>query len=455
MGLAENTVGVSEIIEAFTPKQREAFESTFTHRYILYGGARGGGKSRWLRWWLLLYLIYQYQVKRLRRVRVGLFCETYGDLRDRQITKIRSEFPPELGEVKETKEDGLCFFLTEANGGGMIALRNLDDPSKYQSAEFAAIGVDELTKTSKDTFDILRGSLRWPGVSHTVFAGATNPGGVGHMWVKQLWIDRQFPPELQNKAPEFVFVRALPADNEHLSQSYWDELNSLPPDLRRAWVEGDWDVFKGQAFTAWRQDRHVIEPQEIPAWWPRLRGIDWGFAAPFCCLWGAKNPDNGRIIIYREAYQAGLTDRQQARLVLSMTPEQENILLTYADPSMWARRRVGETVASTADEYGAVGLKMEPADNDRLNGKRKIDRLLADLQDGQPGLLVFSTCTNLIRTLPALPYDPVQIEDIDTAAEDHAYDALKYLLTGERTARPRPQQGAQQQQQLYPTTRIL
>ena len=398
------------------------------HKYVLYGGARGGGKSRWLRWSLFMLHVYWYQTQGRVGVRSGLFCETYPDLRDRQISKIKLEFPPEIGEVKETQVDGLAFFFNEANGGGMMTLRNLDDPSKYQSAEFAAVAVDEVTKNTKDTFDILRGSLRWPQIIDTKFLGATNPGGIGHMWVKQLWIDRDFPPEMQKIANEFKFIQSLPSDNPHLPQSYWDDLKTLPPDLQRAWVYGDWDVFAGQAFSGWREHLHVIQPFDIPAHWPKWRAVDWGFAEPFCCLWITKEPNLGRVYIYRELYTSGMTDREQARTIRDMTPE-VGVTITYADPAMWQRKNREGEIYSTADEYYSEGIALERADNDRLSGKRKIDRMLTSLPDGKPGIQVFSICTNLIRTLPALAYDRVRVEDVDTKQDDHVYDTLRYGLS--------------------------
>jgi phage terminase large subunit len=427
-----------EIIDHFSPKQLEAFEATFTHRYIMYGGARGGGKSRLLRWWLLLFLLYQHDVQHNERVKVGLFCETYRDLQDRQISKIATEFPPQLGRIKDTLTDGLAFHLVDSLGGGILALRNLDDPSKYQGAEFAAIGVDELTKIQKSKFDILRGSLRFPGISHTVFMGTTNPGDIGHLWVKQLWIDRDFPPELRNMADQFKFIPALPSDNSHLDQTYWDELNSLPDNLRRAWVDGDWNVFAGQAFTVWRDERHIIEPFDIPDGWQRWRGVDWGYAAPMSCLWLTKDPDTRRIYVYRELYGSGITDDRQAETIKEMTPPTEKINMTYADPSMWAKKSQNQVITSSADEYTRYGVPLTRAENDRIGGKRKVDRLLSNAPDGQPGLMVFNTCNNLIRTLPALPYDKVKQEDIDTDAEDHVYDALRYALTSITTEKSRP-----------------
>lgn len=439
MGLADTAQRVSELIR-FTDKQMTAFLALWTHRYVLFGGARGGGKSRWLRWSLLMLLIY-WAKQGIHNVMVGLFCHTYPELRDRQISKIAQEFPAWLGEIKETKESGLGFYLKPEYGGGIIALRNLDDPEKYKSSEFAAIGVDELTLILKDVFDVLRGSLRWPGIQHTVFMGATNPDGVGNLWVRELWVEKLFPPEMQAIAPQFTFIQALPSDNPHLDPQYWEDLNSQPDDIRKAWVEGDWYVFKGQAFGQFRRDRHVVEPFEIPAHWVRVRGLDWGSNAPLCCLWGARNPDNGRWVVYRELYQTDLEDRQAAQTILTMTPSNENISITYADPSLWGEKQKG--VATSATVYSQNGLYCVKADNNRLDGKRRIGRLLSDLPDGKPGLLIFEACTNLARTLPALVYDKVHIEDVDTHGEDHAYDALRYMTSGtseHREQRPHTRQ---------------
>jgi hypothetical protein len=436
---------VAALWSHWTNRQNEAWAALVEHRYLLYGGARGGGKSRFMRQALVRWLIETWQITGLREIRVMLACETYPDLRDRQITKIKSEFPRWLGSLRDTKEDGLCFRLADEFGGGVIALRNLDDPSKYQSAEFAVIAIDELTKIQRETFDILRGSLRWPGINHTLFLGATNPGGRGHAWVKQLWIDRSFPVELRPRAHEFVFVQSLPADNPYLDKSYWDELNSLPEQLRKAWVDGDWTVFSGMAFPTWDETVHVIDPILLPAYWPRKRAVDWGYAAPFGCLWLCKDPNTGRIYIYREAYEAMLSDRQQANLIKELTDPDERILKTFADPSMWGRKSKrdenGKDVTTTsADEYLSCGIMLTQADNDRLGGKRKIDRLLMPLLDGLPGLQVFRDCKNFIRTVPYLAYDEHNIEDVDTKQEDHLYDCLRYGLTDEKTERPKNEQ---------------
>lgn len=416
-------------------KQQECLASLRDNRFVLYGGARGGGKSYLLRWWLLQSLIEYYSVG-LTNVRVMLACESYPVLQDRQISKINIEFPRMFGEVKKTQTDGLGYFLKEEFGGGAILLRNLDEPSKYMGAEFAAIGIDQIEKVPVETFNIIRGSMRWVGIRKPRMLGTANPGGMP--WVKQYWIDRVFPKELEDRKDDFSFVQALPSDNEFLDPSYWDELNSLPERLRKAWVEGDWGVFSGQAFPTWDENKHTCEPFEIPEHWVKFRGIDWGSAKPMACLWIAKEPSTGRIYIYRELKKSKLTDRYQARLIRDMTPPQESIAASYADPSMWNTKNMADVVSSSDNEYMSEGVYLTKADNSRLNGKRKVDRLLEPLPDGRPGLIVFKTCKEFINSFPYLMLnddgrgDP---EDVNTDQDDHQYDALRYALTSYRSER--------------------
>ncbi|MDD5061647.1 MAG: hypothetical protein PHN44_05130, partial [Candidatus Marinimicrobia bacterium] len=269
----EKVVTFSELMTP-SPKQREFIDAVNTHKYTLYGGAKFGGKSRALRW-VLVYLLMKWAREGHMHVRVMLACENFPALKDRQVTKIRSEFPAWLGTLGENSIEGLSFILNEEYGGGIIALRNLDDPSKYASSEFAACGVDELTKNPKMIFDQFRSILRWPGIEQTKFIAGTNPGGIGAAWVKKLWIDRDFDKD-EKEADQFIFIQALAYDNPTVTDAYIDSLKSLPTALRAAYLEGRWDVFEGQFLSEWSPTFHVVDYFEPPITWRRIRSIDHG-----------------------------------------------------------------------------------------------------------------------------------------------------------------------------------
>jgi len=440
------------------PRQIEAVQVADDHQFTLYGGYRGPGKSYWLRWYLLQELV------RLARAgvagaRVGLFCETYPTLTDRQIGPIEREFPAELGELRKSQEYGLGFHLHARHGGGVLLLRNLDDTSKYKSAEFAAMGVDQLEQNTKETFDLLRGSLRWPGVKQPRFVATANPGGIGHLWVKQLWVDHQFPPELQPLADQFAFVEARPEDNPYLDAAYWHMLETLPEGLRQAWRYGNWDIFEGQAFSEWRRDTHVIEPFEIPPDWRRFRALDYGYAAPSCVGWFAVDgTDPRKLYLYRELYVKGLGPAELAHVILEaerpvgrtlVRPDnwqtddlevgglksalRERVDYTVADPSIF--RRNEQSHVSNADVMSVNGAPCIEGHNHRISGWRMLHQYLKVFQEPVGGelldtafLKVFRTCPNVIRTLPAVVCDLSRPEDIDPRSEDHAADMVRYAV---------------------------
>lgn len=264
---------------------------------MLFGGSRGPGKSFWLRYYLLRQLL-MFAATGITGVDVMLACEDYPSLIGRQITKIKKEFPAWLGEIKVTQDKGLGFHLRPQYGGGSILLRNLDDPSRYQSFEFAIIGIDELTKNPVSTFNILRGSLRWPGVSRTQFVAATNPEA---NWVRDYWIERQFPSEMQGIADEFAFVAALPDDNPYLDASYWQELSTLTGPLREAWLHGDWyagvEGLVYDNFTA----ANIVDAEPDPDR-PFDIAVDDGYIDPRATLF-IQRMANGDILVFDELYE--------------------------------------------------------------------------------------------------------------------------------------------------------
>ena len=419
----------------YTEKQKEATKALKQYKYILYGGAMGGGKSYWLRW-SLVDLLTDWAQKGYRGVRVGLFCEDYPSLKDRHISKIQYEFPEWLGSLNKSDYE---FTLAEEYGSGVICFRNLDDPSKYQSSEFAAIAVDELTKNQKEVFDFLRTRLRWSGLEDTKFIAGSNPGGIGHGWVKKLWMDKQFEEGEQEK-DLFYFIPAKAVDNPHLSQSYFTSLEGLPPEMRKAFVEGNWDLFKGQYFTEWNRERHTCQPFQIPDNWVKFRAYDHGREAPACCYWCAVD-ENGRVWVYCEYYEAGKNVDGIAKDIIRLSGN-ESYKWSVADTSIFAKQGMvdkwgGETIAQNFMRHG---IHFIPASKRRVDGWNLMHQYLYYNELQQPKLIFFNICHNAIRTIPALIHDTTEsrLEDVDSLGEDHSADTIRYMLMSLKEAQANP-----------------
>lgn len=420
----------------FQPKQLEAQEATDKYNYVFYGGSAGPGKSYFLRKYPIFFLAdYCFHRLGLKGVRAGLFCEDYPALHDRHLSRIPYEFPKYLGTYNKQLHE---FVLDDRFGGGVIAFRNLDDPSKYLSSEFALIEVDELTKNPKETFDFLRLRKRWPGIERTKFIGASNPGGIGHDWVKQLWIEGNFPFE-ETEKDQFKFIKALPQDNKYLPESYYNTLSALPEKLRKAYRDGNWDVFEGQYFAEWDKIQHVIVPFTIPDGWKRYRAYDHGRENPASCGWYAVDYD-GRVYKYRELYKRGLNVDQLAEEINRLS-QGETYEYSVADPSIFANigyvdKFGGQTIAETFARYGIQWL---PASNRRVDGANLMHQYFRWTETTLPKFRYFNTCIDSIRTIPSLIHDEHRPEDVDTRGDDHCYDSDRYFLMSlhERTS-PKP-----------------
>lgn len=437
--IARATSSIRELAHLL-PKQNLALDAMYRYEYVLFGGAAGPGKSYLLRW-AALHLLIEYFNAGFEGVHVGLFSENYPELADRQISKIKLEFPRALGQLKRTDAEGLHFALRPEYGGGVLALRNLDDPERYLSAEFAGIFVDELTRNKREVFDILRMRKRWPGVTKTVFMGATNPRGIGHGFVKKLWVDHDFSGDDRVLNPEgFAFIRALPRDNPHLSQEYWDTLDSLPAYLRKAYRDGDWSIFEGQAFPTFSRVVHVKRPFPIQREWGRWVGLDWGYDHPMAAHWLARIPRGSRIeipgeapftaarphtVVYREFVKDHLIAQRQALAIKEMSYG-EAIAGVHASPDMWSVRGQSDALC-VADEYAAVGVNLTRANNDRIAGVGRIHRAL-DHELGEPELWILDTCPQLIEWLPNALVDPARPEDVLKQAGDDPGESFRYGL---------------------------
>ena len=246
----------------------------------------------------------------------------------------------------------------------------------------------------------------------------------------------ELPPVIQVENPERRLVETafLPAkleDNPLLEKrdpTYRDRLYQSGERLAAAMLEGDWSTFQGQFLPKFQYGRHVCVPFEIPWNWPKWRGYDWGYAAPACMVWFAKNPDTHRIYLYEEFYQEGLTDPKQAEMILDLSGN-ENYMFTFADPSVWTKRSTEVYAKSTFDVFLEYGIVLSKADNDQIRKAKRIRSAIENIYDEEPGMMIFSHCRNAIRELENLMTDPDHPEKPLPGQEDHAYDGICYGLT--------------------------
>jgi hypothetical protein len=232
-----------------------------------------------------------------------------------------------------------------------------------------------------------------------------------------------------NKIITRRFIPAKLQDNPYLTQTddYYAMLASLPEVQRKQFLEGDWDAFEDSAFPEFSKATHVVDPFEVPKGWQRFRAADWGYSSPACVLWFAIDYDNN-LWIYRELYTKKITADVFARKVL-IAERDEYIRYGVLDASTWAKRGdIGPSIAETMIREGCRWRPSDRTPKSRISGKLEIHKRLKVSEDKkkEPGLRIFSTCRNLIRTFPLLPLDDSNPEDINTDVEDHAYDALRY-----------------------------
>ena len=296
--------------------------------------------------------------------------------------------------------------------------------------------MDEATQFTEYQFSVLsaclRGANRFPKRMYLT----CNPGGVGHGWVKRLFIDRRYR---EHENPEdYTFIPARVYDNRVLMErdpGYAAMLERLDPELRRAWLEGDWDLMAGQYFASFRRETHVVAPFAIPDHWRRYITLDYGLDM-LACYWVAVDP-RGRAWVYRELYRPDLIISEAADLILRHTPPGERIHARFAPPDLWNRRQ--DTGRSVAEVFARQGLPLTRASNDRVMGWYDLQEWLKVRTLGSeegPGLRIFDCCTNLIRTLPALRRDSRDPNDCAVTPHEltHAPDAIRYFVAG----RPAP-----------------
>ena len=413
-----------EFNAALQPKQMDLLKAVRSGaRYPFYGGAKGGGKSYASRVIMLVQLLENPGTTGL------LIRRTFKQVSGNHIRPLFREFP----QFKNwyNKSEGILYL---PNGSELMFghCEHEDDVFQYAGQEFDYIAVEEVTQFTEFMWQILSQSNRSSnaGVKPTMWATG-NPGGIGHLWVKRLWVDRSF--ESGESPDNYSFISAKVQDNPALTNAdptYVNVLKNMKDEaLRRAYLNGDWDIYPGQFFTNWNREEVVVAPYTIPTSWPLFGGLDYGEASP--TSFGLYTVDfDGNIVRIAGYYLANATASRHAENVRAMVDncpftDGRAPIAIYADPSMWVRRRLTEASShSAADVFREHDLMLQKANNDRVTGWR----ICKDALGNQKFTVFEGWNDDFIRTVPALPRDDKNWEDIDTHAEDHAADEWRYAM---------------------------
>lgn len=436
----------------WTPQPKQALFMKRWEDEALYGGAAGGGKSDCA----LAEALRQVGNPHYKGLVLRKTYPQLADLIDRSQAIYKAAFP--RAKYNDSKH------IWRFPSGAQIvfgSLHHTKDRLNYQGKAYDFIDFDELTQFTWDEYSYLMSRNRPTGPGTRVYMRAqANPGGIGHAWVKSRFITpappmRTIYEDVKIRYPDGreevrrksrVFVPSSVFDNAILMKNdpeYIARLAALPEQERKALLYGDWDSFSGQVFCEWRNDpdhyvdqlcTHVVAPFKIPPTWKIMRSFDWGYARPFSVGWYAID-HGGRIYRIRELYGCTGTPNEGvkwtasdvARKIRAIERDDPNLsgkhISGIADPAIY-QENGGESIGELMEREGVYWDK---GDHSRIPGKMQIHNRLAFDTEGRPSLYIFSTCIHAIRTLPALVYSQTDVEDVDTAGEDHIYDELRYI----------------------------
>lgn len=432
------------------PKQMIAFRSP--KRYVGYGGARGGGKSWFVRW-KAIWLCFKFP-----GIKVLITRKTYKELFNNHISPLKKCLKcGTKGQFASYNKTDKMFYFPNGSTIAFGYCATDGDIDQYQGAEYDVWFADEAGQFKQEWLEAIDACVR--GVNNfpkrTYFT--LNPGGPSHGYFKRLFVDKEYT---EDEHPEdYEFIQALCTDNKALMQSqpkYMRALQKLPPKLRAAWLYGDWDIFEGQFFEDFcavpnsrlcaeagltreeaveqRRYTHVIPAFDIPRGWKIYRSYDFGFGHPFSCAWWAIDYDG---VFYRILELYGCTETPDEGVKWPPNKQFDRIaeierthpwlkgkeIRGVADPAIWDASR-GESIAETAEHYG---IYFDPGDNERIAGWMQCHYRLQFDENGYPKMYVFDNCKAFIRTVPLMMYDEHRPEDLNTKLEDHVCDEWRYM----------------------------
>lgn len=428
------------------PSSKQKLFLKADNTYVAFGGARGGGKSWAVRVKSVLLCLNYPGIK------VLIIRRTYPELRQNHIIPLCQMLKCHLKEGRiatynDSKKEITFPLMPGADAPSTILFGYCDndkDAEKYQGTECDVLFIDEATHQSEERVEKLNACVRGNNDFPKRTYYTCNPGGEGHAWVKRLFIDRRYRGS--EDPNDYTFIQSKVTDNTALMASdpmYMKRLENLPPKLRKAWLEGDWDIFEGQFFEEFqdkpegyvtRQWTHVIEPFDIPKGWTIYRSFDWGYARPFSCGWWAIDYE-GTAYRILELYGCTSTPNegvkwtpdQVFREIHRIETEHEWLrgrnIIGVADPAIWSAE-TGESIADVAARYCVYFSK---GDNKRIPGWMQCHYRMSFDSNGYAALYVFKNCKAFIRTIPTLVFDETKVEDLDTSMEDHVADEFRYF----------------------------
>ena len=404
----------------------EAFET-------LFGGAAGGGKSYGQ---LVDALLYALKYKKSKQI---IFRSTFADLEKSLIRVSLEVYPLSIADYNSSKH------TWKFQNGSIIDFGYIQyekDVYQYQSAEYDVIRFDELTHFTKFMYTYMISRCRGAKPYPKRIKSSTNPGGVGHTWVKERFIDIGNPNTVHTCKLETgqevtrIFIPSLVTDNKFMlsyDPDYIKRLDALPEKERKALKYGDWDIYDGMFFPEFKRRIHVIEPFQIPDAWNRYIAMDYGldmFAVLFIAV-----DTKGKAYVYNEIHKSNLIV-SEARQTLKSIMRQYKYKFIYAPPDLWNRNR--DTGKSTAELFLEGGIHLTKASNNRIAGWLNVKEWLKvkKIRHEQTGelyedsdLKIFSNCINLIKYLPQLQHDEKDPNDVATEPHEptHITDALRYF----------------------------